>query len=79
MRALALIAVSLVMLFVGGLVLAEDERVPVQAQALCSKDGKLLAVRIFAPFAGTITVPIPPDACAPQKAPARPASRPPRA
>jgi hypothetical protein len=63
MRALALIAVSLVMLFVGGLVLAEDERVPVQAQALC-KDGVLIAVRVFAPFAGTITVPIPADACA---------------
>jgi hypothetical protein len=63
MRALALIAVSLVMLFVGGLVLADEEPVPVQAQALC-KDGKLIAVRVFAPFAGTITVPIPADACA---------------
>jgi hypothetical protein len=69
MRALALIAVSLVMLFVGGLVLADEEPVPVQAQALCSKDGKLIAVRVFAPFAGTITVPIPADACT-QKAPA---------
>ena len=63
MRALALIAAALVALFVGGLVLAEDERVPVQAQALC-KDGKLIAVRVFAPFAGTITVPIPANACA---------------
>jgi hypothetical protein len=68
MRALALIAVSLVALFFGGLVLADEEGVSVQAQALC-KDGKLIAVRVFAPFAGTITVPIPADACA-QKAPA---------
>jgi hypothetical protein len=68
MRALALIAVSLVMLFGVGFVLADEEGVAVQAQALC-KDGKLIAVRVFAPFAGTITVPIPADACA-QKAPA---------
>jgi hypothetical protein len=67
MRALALIFASLVTLFVGGLVLADEEGVAVQAQALC-KDGKLIAVRVFAPFAGTITVPIPADACA-QKAP----------
>jgi hypothetical protein len=75
MRALALIFAFLVMLFGVGLVLAnDDERVPVQAQALC-KDGKLIAVRVFAPFAGTITVPIPADACAqkpePEKRPAR--------
>jgi hypothetical protein len=68
MRALALIFAFLVMLFGVGLALAtDDEPVPVRAQALC-KDGKLIAVRVFAPFAGTITVPIPPDACA-QKAP----------
>jgi hypothetical protein len=63
MRALALIFAFLVTLFVGGLVLADEEGVAVQAQALC-KDGKLIAVRVFAPFAGTITVPIPADACA---------------
>jgi hypothetical protein len=72
MRTLTCIAAFLVMLFGVGLVLAnDDERVPVQAQALC-KDGKLIAVRVFAPFAGTITTPVPPDACAQQpKAPVR--------
>jgi hypothetical protein len=64
MRALALISLAFVSLFVGGLVLADEEGVAVQAQALCSKDGRLIAVRVFAPFAGTITVPIPADACA---------------
>jgi hypothetical protein len=72
MRALALIFAFLVMLFGVGLALAtDDEPVPVRAQALC-RDGVLIGVRVFAPFAGTITIPVPPDACAQQpKAPTR--------
>lgn len=45
---------------------AGAEQVPVQAQVGC-KDGKLVAVRIFSPGPGVITIPIPEDPCAPQK------------
>jgi hypothetical protein len=59
-------ALALILLLAAAPALADEEPVPVRAQAGC-RDGKLVAVRIFAPGAGVITVAIPEKPCEPQK------------